>query len=56
LLAEGALRELRAVRDRRIVALPAWLFATGSCEIVTGAEELAERVERMLEQTPEEKE
>lgn len=45
LLAAPALAELRAVRERRIVALPAWLFATNSFEIVRAAELLREQVE-----------
>jgi len=44
LVAAPALAELRAVRERRIVALPAWLFATNSFEIVRAAELLSERV------------
>lgn len=45
LLAAPALAELRAVRERRIVALPAWLFATNSFEIVRAAELLREQVD-----------
>ncbi len=41
---EPSLAGLRAVREERIVTLPAWLFATGSHELVTAAEELARRV------------
>ncbi len=48
LLSEASLKNLRAVREKRIVALPAWLFATDSQELVTGAEVLAERVDRAL--------
>lgn len=48
LLGEPALASLRAIRERRIVALPAWLFATGSHEMVTGAEFLAAEIDRML--------
>lgn len=40
LLSEPSLTNLRAVRERRIVSIPAWLFATGSHELVSGAEEL----------------
>lgn len=45
LLSSPALAELRAVRERRIVALPAWLFATNSFEIVRAAELLREQVD-----------
>ncbi len=38
--AEATLQGLRAVRERRIVALPAWLFASGSHELVHAAEVL----------------
>jgi len=41
---DPSLASLRAVREDRIVALPAWLFATGSHELVTAAEELERRV------------
>src|SRR5262249_12615659 len=37
LYAEPSLANLRAVREKRIVALPAWLFATGSPQLVRGA-------------------
>jgi iron complex transport system substrate-binding protein len=48
LLAEPTLRSLRAVAERRIVVVPAWLYATGSQEMVRAAEELAAGVERVL--------
>jgi iron complex transport system substrate-binding protein len=48
LYAESSLKSLRAVRERRVVALPAWLFATASQEMVTGAEVLAARVDALL--------
>lgn len=44
---EPSLAGLRAVREDRIVALPAWLFATGSHELVTAAVELERRVEAL---------
>ncbi len=44
---EPSLAGLRAVREDRILSLPAWLFATGSHELVTAAEELARRVEQL---------
>jgi iron complex transport system substrate-binding protein len=47
LYAEPSLAGLRAVREKRIVALPAWLFATGSHEIVRGAEVLAGEVDAL---------
>lgn len=48
LLTTEALASLRAVRERRIVSLPAWLIAAGSHRVVRGAEVLAERVDRLL--------
>jgi ABC-type Fe3+-hydroxamate transport system substrate-binding protein len=48
LYAEPRLAGLRAVRERRVLSLPAWLFATGSHEIVHAAEELGLRVDEML--------
>lgn len=48
LRSEPSLRNLRAVRLGRIVALPPSLFATGSHSIVRGAEELARAVDDML--------
>ncbi|MEO6710523.1 MAG: ABC transporter substrate-binding protein [Planctomycetota bacterium] len=45
---EPSLRELRAVQQKRIVALPPSLFATGSQSIVSGAEALAAAVDAML--------
>jgi iron complex transport system substrate-binding protein len=47
LLSEPSLAGLRAVRDGRIVRLPAWLYATGSHEIVTAAEFLADELDRL---------
>ncbi|MBM3990966.1 MAG: ABC transporter substrate-binding protein [Planctomycetes bacterium] len=47
LRSEVSLAGLRAVREDRIVALPAWLFATGSQELVSAAEELERRVEQL---------
>lgn len=44
---EPMLAGLRAVREERILALPAWLFASGSHELVTGAEELERQVEEL---------
>lgn len=44
---EPSLAGLRALREDRVVSLPAWLFATGSHELVTAAEELARRVEQL---------
>jgi len=49
LLAEPSLAGLRAVREHRIVSLPAWLYAAGSQEVVTGAEALAAEVDALLE-------
>ena len=49
LLSEPSLAGLRAVRERRIVSLPAWLYAAGSHEVVTGAEALADEVDLLLE-------
>ena len=48
LLNESTLADLRAVRERRIVSLPAWLFATESHELVSGAEALAREVDALL--------
>ena len=48
LLSESSLAGLRAVRERRIVSLPAWLYATASHEIVSGAEALALSVDELL--------
>ena len=48
LLSEPELAELSAVRERRIVALPARLFSTTSLELLTGAELLADEVERLF--------
>jgi ABC-type Fe3+-hydroxamate transport system substrate-binding protein len=48
LYGEASLAGLRAVRERRVVSLPAWLFATGSHELVHGAEVLADEVEALL--------
>ncbi|MBM3988776.1 MAG: ABC transporter substrate-binding protein [Planctomycetes bacterium] len=47
LRSEANLAGLRAVREDRIVTLPAWLFATGSQELVSAAEELERRVEQL---------
>ena len=47
LRAEASLRTLRAVREDRIISLPAWLFATASHELVGSAEALADEVERL---------
>jgi iron complex transport system substrate-binding protein len=49
LLSEPSLAGLRAVRERRIVSLPPWLYATGSHELVRGAEVLAGEVDQLLE-------
>jgi len=48
LRSEASLASLRAVREDRIVALPAWLYATGSHELVSAAEVLAGEVDRLL--------
>lgn len=48
LYSEPALANLRAVREKRIVALPAWLFATGSHELVSAAEALERELEPLL--------
>ena len=45
---EPMLAGLRAVREDRLVALPAWLFASGSHELVTGAEKLESEIEALL--------
>ena len=44
---EPALAGLRAVRGERIARLPAWLYATGSHELVTAAEALADELDRL---------
>jgi iron complex transport system substrate-binding protein len=49
LMSEPTLAGLRAVRERRIVRLPAWLFATGSYELVHGAEVLSAELDALLE-------
>jgi len=46
---EPALASLRAVREDRIVALPAWLFATSSHEIVSAAERLRSELDAIEE-------
>jgi iron complex transport system substrate-binding protein len=46
---EPALAGLRAVREGRIVSLPAWLYASGSHELLTAAEFLADELERLAE-------
>lgn len=53
---ESSLAGLRAVREARIIALPAWLFATGSHELVRGAEALEaelSRLQQRLDRAPE---
>ena len=50
LLSEPALAGLSAVRERRIVSLPAWLYASGSHELVTAAEYLADELDRLAEE------
>ncbi len=52
LLQASQLASLRAVRERRIVALPAWLFATGSHEIVSAAEALREALDELERRAP----
>jgi iron complex transport system substrate-binding protein len=47
LSSEPSLAGLRAVREHRIVSLPAWLYAAGSHEMVTGAEVLAAEVDAL---------
>lgn len=47
LLGAPALAQLRAVRERRIVALPAWLYATGSHELIRAAEGLRDSVDEL---------
>jgi iron complex transport system substrate-binding protein len=47
LRSEPALAGLRALREDRIVALPAWLFATGSHEQLSAAEALADELDRL---------
>ncbi|MCK6446402.1 MAG: ABC transporter substrate-binding protein [Planctomycetes bacterium] len=54
LLTEPTLASLRAVREKRVLVLPAWLFATGSHEMVPAAEELASAVDRLLARQGEE--
>lgn len=51
LLGAPVLAHLRAVRERRIVALPAWLFATGSHELVRAAEALRDAVDELERRT-----
>lgn len=53
LRSESSLAGLRAVRENRIVALPAWLFATGSHELVSAAEELQRRMEQLAQRLAE---
>jgi iron complex transport system substrate-binding protein len=48
LLSEPSLAQLRAVVERRIVSLPAGLFASASQNIVLGAETLAHEVDQLL--------
>lgn len=47
LRSEASLSGLRALREDQLVALPAWLFATGSHELVSAAEELARRMDAL---------
>jgi iron complex transport system substrate-binding protein len=47
LYGEPSLAQLRAVRERRVVALPAWLFATSSHELVRGAEALEVEIDAL---------
>lgn len=47
LRSEASLSGLRALREDQLVALPAWLFATGSHELVSAAEELARRIDAL---------
>lgn len=49
LLHEPSLAGLAAVRARRVIALPARLYATGSHELVAAAEALAAEVDRLFE-------
>jgi iron complex transport system substrate-binding protein len=48
LFGEPSLAGLRAVRERRVVALPAWLYATSSYELVHAAEELSRELDALL--------
>ncbi len=48
LRSEASLAGLRAVREDRIVSLPAWLYAAASHELVSGAEVLADEVDALL--------
>lgn len=48
LMHEASLSGLRAVREHRILPLPAWFFATGSHEMVHGAELLSSEVDALL--------
>jgi iron complex transport system substrate-binding protein len=48
LLGDPDLRELEAIRERRIVALPPALFTALSPELLAGAEALLEGVERLM--------
>ena len=48
LCSETSLAGLRAVREDRIISLPAWLFATGSHELLGSAEVLSGEVDRLL--------
>jgi iron complex transport system substrate-binding protein len=52
LLQAPQLASLHAVRERRIVALPAWLFATGSHEIVSAAEALRDALDALERRAP----
>jgi iron complex transport system substrate-binding protein len=52
LLQAPQIASLRAVRERRIVALPAWLFATGSHEIVSAAEALRDALDELERRAP----
>jgi iron complex transport system substrate-binding protein len=47
LLGDPALRQLEAVREQRIVALPPALFTSASPELLRGAEVLIEELERL---------
>ncbi len=49
---EPALASLRARRRGLIVSLPSWLYSTNSHHIVTAAEELARRLDALLEAAP----
>lgn len=48
LIDEGMLKDLRAVRERRFLRLPAGLYASGSHGIVRAAEVLADERDRLL--------